>query len=252
MVVFGAVFVFLLAVFQLTNARLDYQRVPLNRRQLDDALTLTCSICLSFVFISSIFKIRRKIQELYLEDDGGDCESAEVNSDQLATQTLLLTGMENFDLSGDDFRILVKQSVGTALPNLGIVGFTILPALKKPYRDLLAKHELLFLRGVFVEQKVNCISRFLLPKKVENDALYAKKMFKLTKKIESHFLEGVQSSGYAFLLFQTAQRAIEFKQSLKKYSQKPAERHCFSSQSTVVFPQSACSFAGSQLAKLLP
>jgi len=242
------------AFFALTLERGHLQGFFLSEEELDDILTVSSAIVQAFFVLRAALKIRRRIQLSYLLAKGGAPQNGKngVDFNEMASKSLLVTGMEHLDMSGDGLRHLLKFQTGHSLEEFGVTAFVILPGLKRQFSLSRHQSELTLLREVHSNTPLNWISRLLLPQTVTSEAIFHQKMQKMTKKIEVSFQEALKPSGYAFLCFREAESASKFKLILKEFPKQPQWTRPLPPRSGRHRVEVARPFPQRQLAKLFP
>lgn len=222
LLIYSTIFCLSYVIFLLTQERLKYQNLPFQNSDLENCLVVFLAVILTLTMVSTLQRIRHRVQSIHLNfvPLALDYEESDFENDKLAAKTLLVSGLQDFDLSGDRFKQFIKVQTGKTLDQLKVSAFTTLPSLQTPYSYFLQKNQLTFLNKLHSKNQLNCLAKFLLPEKIKNPQIFALKTLKLSKKIAAQFVDQPENSGYAFLLFRDLAAISDFKHLVRKFPQK--------------------------------
>lgn len=180
-------------------------------KELNDLFSSVVSVLLTFTIVRLTVAMRSQVRNLYLGPNSHPEE-------ELAAKTLLLTGLEALDLSGDDFKRLVRHKTHRTLRSFGATGFVTLPTLTEGFDMLKVRTGLKAMFEALRREQPNCLTNTLLPLHLKDESHFAFKRMKLLKQIERVLLKQVLNSGYVLLFFKSHRGMMEFRECMDKWS----------------------------------
>lgn len=159
---------------------------------------------MTVITLLKINNIRKKTQKIYFSNEFIE------KSDFIPEKTVMISNLENFDLSGDGFKRYVKAKTNKNPHQLGLIGLTILPSFEKMWKYFSQKQEIELINRVFKNNGINCISKIICPKKAIDDRKFDLANYKLVRKMELNLSEEIPNSGYGFIYFESVKKAKNF------------------------------------------